>query len=161
MSFASKLALAAPLALATLSAPALADIVISDAYARGALRNGAAFMSIENTGPEGDHLIDARSDIAARVELHTHIDAGNGVMQMRHVPDGWVIPAGETHMLMRGGDHVMFMGLAAPFTDGEMVTVTLVFEKAGEITIEVPVDSTRDPMGQGAEGMGAMKHGDH
>ena len=46
-------------------------------------------------------------------------------------------------MLKRGGDHVMFMGLTGPMNDGESVTVTLQFEKAGEITMDIPVDLKR------------------
>lgn len=124
--------------------PALADIVVKDAYARAAnTMAGAAFMVIENTGPEDDQLIDARSDVAKRVELHTHKDMGDGIMKMMHVEEGFAIPAGAEHALMRGGDHVMFMGLNGPMEQGDMVTVTLVFEKAGEIAVEIPVDLER------------------
>lgn len=124
--------------------PAMADIVVKDAYARAAnTMAGAAFMVIENTGPEDDQLIDARSDVAKRVELHTHKDMGDGIMKMMHVEEGFAIPAGAEHALMRGGDHVMFMGLNGPMEQGDMVTVTLVFEKAGEIAVEIPVDLER------------------
>ncbi len=124
--------------------PAMADIVVKDAYARAAnTMAGAAFMVIENTGPEDDQLIDARSDVAKRVELHTHKDMGDGIMKMMHVEEGFAIPAGGEHALMRGGDHVMFMGLNGPMEQGDMVTVTLVFEKAGEIEVEIPVDLER------------------
>ena len=64
-------------------------------------------------------------------------------MRMRHVEDGFDIPAGETYALERGGDHVMFMGLTRPMLDGEIVEVILVFEKAGEVTAEIPVDLDR------------------
>lgn len=124
--------------------PAMADIVVKDAYARAAnTMAGAAFMVIENTGPEDDQLIDARSDVAKRVELHTHKDMGDGIMKMMHVEEGFAIPAGGEHALMRGGDHVMFMGLNGAMEQGDMVTVTLVFEKAGEIAVEIPVDLER------------------
>lgn len=124
--------------------PAMADIVVKDAYARAAnTMAGAAFMVIENTGPEDDQLIDARSDVAKRVELHTHKDMGDGIMKMMHVEEGFAIPAGGEHALMRGRDHVMFMGLNGPMEQGDMVTVTLVFEKAGEIAVEIPVDLER------------------
>jgi len=121
-------------------------IVVEDAYARAAGVNakaGAAFMEISNHTPEDDRLLSATSDVAARVELHTHKDMGGGVMQMSHVEEGFVIPAGETHMLERGGDHVMFMGLNRSLNDGDVVTVTLTFEKAGEMVVEIPVDLNR------------------
>ncbi|SFC35116.1 copper chaperone PCu(A)C [Tropicimonas isoalkanivorans] len=128
--------------------PAAADIEIHDAYARAAMANakaGAAFMEIRNTGDTDDRLIAAASDIAQRVELHTHISDANGVMQMVQVEEGFPIPAGDTHLLKRGGDHVMFMGLNGPMNDGDTIHVTLTFEKAGEMTLDIPVDLKRQP----------------
>lgn len=146
MSFKSML-LAACASL-TLAGAALAGnaIEIEDAYARSSGANakaGAAFMVLNNTGDEDDRLIAVRSDVAARVELHTHKDMGDGVMKMMEVEDGFVIPAGGSHALARGGDHVMFMGLKQPFEQGAMLPVTLVFEKAGKHEIEIPVDLER------------------
>jgi copper(I)-binding protein len=109
-----------------------------------------------NMSGEADRLVSASSDIAKRVELHTHIDAGNGVMQMRHDEDGFEIPAGGTHMLQRGGDHVMFMGLNQSLEQGDTVTVTLTFEKAGDMVVEIPVDLERMPK----HGMKHMNHGE-
>lgn len=122
------------------------DIQVQDAYVRtsGAMaKSGAAFMQIVNTGAEDDQLIDATSDVAMRVELHTHKADANGNMQMLHVPEGFAIPAGQTHLLARGGDHVMLMGLKRSLAQGDLVTVTLTFEKAGDITVEIPVDLQR------------------
>ena len=139
--------LAAAAAL-TLGTAALADIVIENPYARasgmGAIA-GAAFMTIVNTGDEDDRLILATSDVAERVELHTHLIDANGVARMVEVEDGFAIPAGSSHSLQRGGDHVMFMGLRKPFEQDDIVTVQLTFEKAGEMTVEIPVDLTRAP----------------
>ncbi len=138
-------------AAALFTLPAFADskIMVKDAYARASgmmATAGAAFMQIENHGDEDDQLIDARSAIAKKVELHTHEIDDQGVAKMLHVPEGFTIPAGGMHALARGGDHVMFMGLNDKMADGKMVTVTLVFEKAGEVTIEVPVDLQRKAM---------------
>lgn len=141
--------------LALVSAPVFAEITVSDAYARVAgkmAKAGAAFMVIENSG-EADRLIAASSDVAKKVELHTHKDMGEGVMRMVHVEEGFEIPAGGTHLLARGGDHVMFMGLNHGLDHGDMVTVTLTFEKAGDMTLDIPVDLERQ------DSHGAMKHG--
>ncbi len=130
-------------------------ITVEDAYARASTPtspSGAAFMLIRNAGTEDDRLIAAASDAAQRVELHTHVENAEGVMRMVEVKDGFPVPAGGAHALQRGGDHVMFMGLTAPMIDGETVTVTLTFERAGEVTIEIPVDLQRMP---------AMHHGGH
>ena len=149
--------LCAATALAALTLPARAEIVIADAYARAAMPGaptGAAFMVIENTADADDRLIDARSDIAARVELHTHIEDDQGVMRMREVEEGFVIPAGGAHRLARGGDHVMFLGLTQSLAQGDTVSVTLVFERAGDVAVDVPVDLERMPA------HGGMSHGD-
>ncbi|WP_050929327.1 copper chaperone PCu(A)C [Aestuariivita boseongensis] len=142
-----------------LATAALADgIVIHDPYARSSgptSVTGAAFMGIENQSDTPDRLIDARGDIAARVEIHTHLQDANGVMRMVKVEDGIPIPAGGTAMLQRGGDHVMFMGLTQPLLQGDEITVTLVFENAGEVEVTIPVDLERKP----GHGHGAMSSG--
>ena len=139
--------ISAALAVACFAMPALADgIMVHDAYARASgksAKSGAAFMMLENTSTTDDRLIDARSDAAKRVELHTHKENADGVMQMIHVEEGFALPAGGSHALKRGGDHVMLMGLNGPLNQGDTVTLTLVFEQAGEMTIEVPVDNKR------------------
>jgi copper(I)-binding protein len=148
--------LAAAAAAATLSAaglPARAQdgnirttaVGVEDAYARVSTPNaksGAIFMVLSNFTAEPDRLIGAASDVAERVELHTHKMEG-GVMKMLEDEDGFEIPAGGTHALERGADHVMLMGLTRPLQQGDTVTLKLTFEKAGELEVEVPVDSTR------------------
>ncbi|MBO9478444.1 copper chaperone PCu(A)C [Shimia sp. R11_0] len=158
MSF-KTIALAATTALSfALPAFAQSAITVEDPYARVAgkmAKAGAAFMVIENSGDEDDRLISAASDVAKRTELHTHKENAEGHMQMLHVKEGFVIPAGGTHALARGGDHVMFMGLTQGLDHGDIVNVTLIFEKAGEVALEIPVDLERKA------DHGAMKHGDH
>lgn len=122
-----------------------ATIRIEEAYARSGPASGAAFFVVHNTGVVDDRLVAAHSDAAQRVELHTHIEDENGVMKMRPIADGVSVPAGGRHALERGGDHVMFMGLDAAFEQGETITVTLTFEQAGDIVVEIPVDNERRP----------------
>ena len=129
-----------------LASPAFGEITISDAYARSAspmAKSGAVFLVLHNSGPGDDRLIGAASDAATRVELHSHVDQGNGVMQMRHAEDGFAIAAGATHALQRGGDHGMFMGLTGPWKQGDTIALTLTFEDASEISLDIPVDLTR------------------
>jgi len=156
MSF--KTTLFAAAAALSLAMPAFAgDIMVKDAYARTSTamsKSGAAFMMLVNQGTEDDRLVSASSDVAKRVELHTHKEDANGVMQMLEVEEGFPVPAGGMHALARGGDHVMFMGLNRSLAQGDIVTVTLTFEKAGAMTVEIPVDLERKPMG----GM-QMQHG--
>ena len=141
-----------PLLAATLSLAASAalagDIRIKDAYARATSSNavsGAAFMALFNDAATEDRLIAVRGDIAERIELHTHLEDANAVMRMVKVEDGIVVPAGGMAMLERGRDHVMLMGLTRPLENGDTVTLTLIFEQAGAVDIDVPVDLDRKP----------------
>lgn len=161
MSF--KSTLLAGVAALSFALPAFADgIMVHDPYARASAamsQSGAAFMEIMNQTDTDDRLIDARSDVAERVELHTHQEDANGVMRMIHVEEGFAIPANETHALARGGDHVMFLGLTRELAHGDELELTLVFENAGEVTVTVPVDLERNPMRQQMQGHGQMNHG--
>ncbi|HAR50783.1 MAG TPA: copper-binding protein, partial [Roseovarius nubinhibens] len=58
------------------------------------------------------------------------------------------------------GKHVMFMGLTQPFREGESVPLTLTFEQAGDVVIEVPVDLQRSEMG-GHDHAGHAGQSDH
>lgn len=160
MNFLKPLAAAAALAFA-LPAFAQDKPIVSDAFAitsSAAAQSGAAFMVISNPGAADDRLVAARSDIAERVELHTHLMDAQGVARMVEVKEGFAIPAGGTHTLARGADHVMFMGLKAPLEPGYTVAVTLVFENAGEVAVEIPVQApgTAPAMDHGH---GTMNHG--
>ncbi|MBK5932664.1 hypothetical protein C8N32_10693 [Rhodovulum imhoffii] len=142
---------------ASFAVPVLAQgITIEDAYARASTmmsQSGAAFMTIANSAEADDRLVSASSDVAKRVELHTHVAGKGGVMQMVEVEEGFVIPAQGRHVLERGGDHVMFLGLNRPLEQGDTVTVTLSFENAGDISVDIPVDLKRQPMGMKPMGM--------
>lgn len=157
MSFKTRIAAIA--ASAFLALPAFADsgIEVHDPYARASTMmstSGAAFMMIHSHSDEDDRLIGVRSDIAEKTELHTHLEDENGVMKMVHVEEGFPLPAQGEIAMQRGGNHVMFLGLKQPLEQGDIVPITLEFEKAGDVTVEVPVDLDRKPM------HGQMNHGE-
>ena len=146
---------AAAAVLITLPAFAHDGVHITDPYARvngGIGATGAIFLQIENHADVDEVLLDAKSDAAEKVELHTHKAGADGVMQMLHVTEGFPITALQGHALARGGDHIMLMGLKTALKDGDMIHVTLIFQHAGEVQIDVPVDNSRKP------GMAMMKH---
>ncbi len=121
-------------------------ISVAEQYARSSgskAKSGAVFLVLQNSGPADDRLISVTTPVAARAELHTHFEDSNGVMMMRPIEDGIVVPSGQQHMLERGGDHIMLMGLIAPLVQGDLLTFILTFEKAGEVTVIVPVDLER------------------
>lgn len=154
-------AIAAALTLA-LTAPALQaedhpeGIHIHDAYARASAQSGAIFFVIHNNTGEDLTLLGASSDVAEMTELHTHREDANGVMQMGKIEGGVALPAGEMHEFARGADHIMLMGLTAPLKDGDVVHVTLTFDKADPVSFDAVVDNSR--MTAPEAPMGMMDH---
>ncbi|MCA3247488.1 MAG: copper chaperone PCu(A)C [Tagaea sp.] len=147
-------ALAALLALPALAAPAFAaDIRVEDAWARASLgqaRNGAAYMIVHATGAQPDRLVAAASPVAGKVELHNHIMVGN-VAQMRPVDAIEVVPGSPT-VLQPGGLHVMLLDLTAPLQAGQKFPITLRFERAGEVRVDVDIRAVRPTPGHGHGG---------
>lgn len=123
-------------------------IRVEDPYARvmgASAKSGAVFMTLLNHSVEDDRLISVTTDAAVRAELHTHSMDANGVMMMGEVKEGFPIVGMETHMLDRGGDHIMLFGLTRAFAPGDMISLILTFERGGEMVVEVPVDNDRKP----------------
>ena len=116
------------------------DLKIGHPYTRttppGATVAGA-YLSIDNKGKAADKLLRASSPAAGLVELHSMSMDGN-VMRMRAVPAIDVAP-GATVKLAPGGLHVMLQELKRPLKKGERVPLTLVFERAGEVKVELAV----------------------
>jgi len=115
-------------------------IVVQDPFARPApaAGSGGAFMIIVNNTAQADRLVSAQSPAAMMVELHETVNEG-GVMKMVHQPQGFEVPARGRVELKPGGKHVMLMGLKNALEAGQTIQITLKFEKAGEMTIDVPV----------------------
>ena len=99
---------------------------------------GGGYLTISNGGSADDRLLAVTSPAAGAVDLHQMRMDGD-VMRMSAVPDGIVVPAGGSITLEPGGLHLMFSDLAAPLLAGEVVEVTLVFERAGEVVVVLPV----------------------
>lgn len=143
----------------------LGSLEIGHPYARATPPNApvsGGYLTIRNTGADADRLISGEADFADRVEIHEMTMEGD-VMKMRHLADGLEIPAGGEVVLKPGGYHVMFIGIASQFKDGEIRKATLTFEKAGAIELEFQVEDIRamqDTMSHGAMDHGTMKHGD-
>jgi periplasmic copper chaperone A len=114
---------------------------------------GGGFLTIANSGSREERLLSGTTPVAAEVQLHTMTMDG-GVMRMRQVTDGIAIPAKGSVELKPGGYHIMFMGLKRQLRQGERVPVTLLFQRAGSVTVQFavqPVGST-GPMEVGHAG---------
>ncbi len=68
-----------------------------------------------------------------------------GVMKMRPVEGGLEIPPGGTVDAQAGRMHVMLVDLKHPLEPGKMVEVTLKFEKAGTVKVELPIAAIGAP----------------
>ena len=137
------------------------DITIQEPWARASLGNApnsAAYMSLETSDAAPDRLISGSTPMADRVELHTHVMEG-GVAKMRPV-DAIEVAPGEPTVLEPGGLHVMLRGLTQKLEAGRTMPLTLVFEHAGAVTLEVPIKGVAAGTGAGRD-MGRGEHGSH
>lgn len=122
------------------TAPSPPEITVSGQWARTspmATDMGAAYMTIEASAL--DELIGASVDmsVAMMTEVHETVTV-DGASKMQEVSRIEVSPGAPIEM-KPGGYHVMLMGLTEPLTTGETIEVTLKFSKAGEVTVQVPV----------------------
>jgi periplasmic copper chaperone A len=115
----------------TISAP------VARATASGQMAGGG-FLKLANAGG-ADRLLSASANVSASVELHTMKMEGD-VMRMRQL-EAIELPAGQTVELKPGSLHIMFMGLKAPLKAGDSFPLTLKFEKAGEVKVEMKVQA--------------------
>ena len=157
--FLRPLAVAAALAVAPHAACAhefkAGDLEIIHPYAfetaPTAMAGGGFITQIINHGTEPDRLIGVRSGYP-KTEIHESVEK-DGVHTMQPV-DGIDIPAGGSVELKPGGFHIMFMGLnGKAFVRGATVPTTLIFEKAGEVAVELDVEDRK--------AAGAMEGMDH
>jgi copper(I)-binding protein len=117
----------------------------------------AGYMTIKNTGSSPDRLIEGSSDVASRFELH-EMKMEDGVAKMRPVKGGLEIKPGETIELKPGSFHVMFVGLKKPLSAGDHVKATLVFEKAGTVSVDYDVRAMGAGSGGSMPGMNMPGH---
>ncbi|MDR6916905.1 copper(I)-binding protein [Pseudomonas sp. 3296] len=99
----------------------------------------AAYFVIHNSGKTADRLLSVDSPISAVAELHEHVMQGD-LMKMQQVPSVDV-PAGGNVTFAPMAYHVMLVNLKdrSLLTDGKRFPLTMHFEKAGDVTVEVAV----------------------
>jgi len=132
-------------------------VSVDNAWSRAQMagRNGAVYLTL--TGKEGgDRLTGASSPVASKVELHETV-MDQGVMKMREIKE-MPVPAGGKVTLQPGGLHLMLMNLKQPLKEGETVSVTLVFEKAGAVTASATVAKAGAAMPDAGHGQHGHQH---
>ena len=117
----------------------------------------AGYLSITNHAMKADRLIGVKADFAEKSMIHemTNVD---GVAKMRHVMGGLEIPAHGSVDLEPGGLHLMFMGLKDTLAAGKMLSVTLIFEQAGEQKLHAMVKMPADISGMSNHTKTKKKH---
>jgi copper(I)-binding protein len=144
--------------LACLAKSALTgDIMVMNAVATESLtpvaKTGAVYLSIMNHGASDDVLVSVTPPAAEHAAVHK-TTMENDVMKMSEV-ERLAIPAGSTVDLKPAATHLMLTGLKAPLKEGEIVSLTLAFEKAGEMKIDVPVVDIKSIPAAGHDHMGS------
>lgn len=115
---------------------------------------GAVYLELDNQASRPDTLVSVSTPVAPRAEVHrtAHED---GMARMRPVSP-FTLGAGERLQFGPGGVHLMLMDLPQPLSEGDRFDVTLGFEHAGEITVQVDVLG----LTAAAHGHGARSHGE-
>jgi periplasmic copper chaperone A len=130
----------APIMVMATSALA-SDIMVINAHAPASLlpnaKTAAVYLTLVNHGTEPDQLLTITSSAAATAVAH-HTLHENGIMKMRPLGRLELKPH-ESAAFEPGGNHIMLTGLKAPLKEGEQISVVMTFEKAGDITVIVPV----------------------
>jgi periplasmic copper chaperone A len=101
-------------------------------------KNGAVYLEIRNTGTAPDRLVAISTPAAESAELHrTQIDGG--IARMGELATLEIKP-GDSALLHPGGLHIMLNGLKLPLKAGTEFPLTLRFERAGLVELEIRVE---------------------
>lgn len=121
-------------------------MVIEHPWARSTPPNaktGAVYMTIVNEGETPDRLIGAETDVAEKVEIHTHT-MEDGIARMRPIEAIEITPGSPTR-IEPGALHLMLIGLKEPLEAETAIAMTLIFQHAGRVEIEAFVEADPDP----------------
>ena len=126
--------------VAALSGCAATSLAARDAFSYACAAGGdcGVFMTLTNSSSQGDTLVAAQTNVAARAELHTVAMAMEGGMKMQHI-ENIPVPASSSVELKPGSLHVMLFGLNKELKTGDTFPLTLRYEKSGEKTVQVQV----------------------
>jgi copper(I)-binding protein len=136
----SSTASTAPAAKGPVTSVTVTKVAVTKAWARtspAAASTGAAYFSI--VSPIDDRLLSVAVDasVADSAMLH-QTTSDSGGMTMSPV-DGVDLTAGVPFTLAPGSHHVMLMGLVKPLKAGDTFNLSITLQKAGTISVAVPV----------------------
>ena len=99
--------------------------------------NGAVYLTIVNPGSVSDDVIKASSDVAETAELHESYEE-SGMTMMRPIVKLHV-PAGAKLEMKPGGYHIMLINLKRELRVGQVISLTVVLQKAGRVPVRAKV----------------------
>lgn len=132
-----------PLRISAAEEAKVGPISVKDAWSRATPQGanvGVGYLTIVNDGDTPDRLVSADAAFAGQVEIH-QMKMANGVMLMRPVPEGVIVPAKGSVAFSPESYHLMFMDLKSPLKEDETVAGTLTFEHAGKVPVTFHVES--------------------
>lgn len=117
---------------------AAAGLEVRAAQATSTGDMGAVYLTVVNPGPEDDRLLRVETTAARAAETHETVNE-DGMLRMVARPEGFAVPAGGSLALQPGGKHIMLVAPQLPTGEAAAIALTLHFEQAGAIEVEVPV----------------------
>ena len=91
----------------------------------------AVYMTIRNSARRPDRLLRATASIAGKAELRAAGDTPAKSLDAK---------AGEELILKRDGPHILLTGVKKQFGAYDAFVMTLTFERAGKVEVEVAVE---------------------
>jgi copper(I)-binding protein len=97
----------------------------------------SVYMTVRNSGPKADRLVGAQTSIAAKAELFGA--TVTSAQQAKPITSLEAKASGEL-ILKRDGPHIVLTGVKKQLGAYDAFPMTLVFERAGKVEIEVQVE---------------------
>jgi periplasmic copper chaperone A len=126
--------------LAACQAGAEHAVSVAQAWSRPAAQGGTSAVYFElRGGDEDDALLGAHSPSARLAQLHRSQMNDQGHVEMHHMARVEV-HSRQVVAFEPGGLHVMLIDVLVDLQPGDRLELNLRFERAGEVTIDVPVE---------------------
>jgi copper(I)-binding protein len=117
-----------------------AGLSVVDAWSRAmppVSRVGAAYLTINNDSAKPTELVGISSEMAERVEIHTH-EMDGGMMRMRQL-ESLSVEAGGSVIFKPHGMHLMLFELKGALESGKKFELVLTFANGTVRKVEVGV----------------------
>lgn len=97
----------------------------------------AGYLVLHNPARDAVTVVGARSDAFGRIDIHESVNR-DGMRAMRRV-ERLDVPAGGRVRFEPGGRHLMLIGPARPYREGERLHIVLVFADGREYGFDAEV----------------------